>query len=863
MSWPFSGREEELRFALRQLTGSSPRGVAVVGPPYVGRTRFLRELARRLPDNMPAHQVVATRTARALSFACLGSLAPASVEVPRRWLDELVERCGGPGAALVIDDAQWCDPATAQLLVEAAVSGRLRLALALRDGHRAPAALVTLWKDGHLARVDLDPLTRPRHERLVTEVLGGHVSEALQHELWDLSRGYPLVLREYLEGGVAVGTIVEVEGVWVGHSPLEPPDRYVDLVRQLLADLPTEVAEAMHLIALGEPLQAEILDQLVPPEVVAALERGAVVMLDPETERYSLTAPGARMAVRAALEPATMRSLSKRLSATMIDQDLHEDDLVRLAIWRLDAGDVTDNSLFVRAATRTASTFDHELTERLARAALPGGGIEAEILLANALIHQHRNEEAEVHLATAADLASNDWERARVAGVRSRLLFLRLGRMDEGIAVLEEACDIVEDEDVIDQLRGSLALLVSMRGDLDEAIQLCRLVLDREGAEDASKVVAATSAAFAHVLRGDLAEGLAIGAEGLSLPAGRVERDYPMARPMLEWIVMLGTAYLGDLDAAEERGRRGYRTAIESGADELAGVWASQLAGLLTWRGRVDDALPLAAEGRRLLTLADPMGVRSLAYAVGACASADAGDVDAVERLLDGMRAAQPVVDVRGRLLEERATAMGLAAAGELERATDLILASTEFALEHDHWTWGAFTAYHAVRYGRPDGTVEVIEEAARRGQGRLLPAIAAHARSLSEQDVDRLVDAAQELATIGVTLWAAEAYAQAYRLAGGDGDRSRAPLLRARAVALVQRCPGAMTPAVRGLRVTPLTRREHEVALLAANGLTSPQIAERLVVSVRTVDNHLASVYRKLDIAGRDELPAALAVDL
>ena len=56
------------------------------------------------------------------------------------------------------------------------------------------------------------------------------------------------------------------------------------------------------------------------------------------------------------------------------------------------------------------------------------------------------------------------------------------------------------------------------------------------------------------------------------------------------------------------------------------------------------------------------------------------------------------------------------------------------------------------------------------------------------------------------------------------------------------------------------LTRREREIAELAALGLSSRQIAERLVVSVRTVDNHLQRVYRKLGIARRAELPGLVS---
>jgi DNA-binding CsgD family transcriptional regulator len=56
------------------------------------------------------------------------------------------------------------------------------------------------------------------------------------------------------------------------------------------------------------------------------------------------------------------------------------------------------------------------------------------------------------------------------------------------------------------------------------------------------------------------------------------------------------------------------------------------------------------------------------------------------------------------------------------------------------------------------------------------------------------------------------------------------------------------------------LTRRELEVARLAAQGMNSREIASVLVVSVRTVESHLASAYRKLNIRSRQHLGAALA---
>jgi DNA-binding NarL/FixJ family response regulator len=48
-------------------------------------------------------------------------------------------------------------------------------------------------------------------------------------------------------------------------------------------------------------------------------------------------------------------------------------------------------------------------------------------------------------------------------------------------------------------------------------------------------------------------------------------------------------------------------------------------------------------------------------------------------------------------------------------------------------------------------------------------------------------------------------------------------------------------------------------VLALVAEGLTDAAIAERLVVTRRTVETHLGNAYRKLQIKSRSELPKAL----
>jgi DNA-binding CsgD family transcriptional regulator len=56
------------------------------------------------------------------------------------------------------------------------------------------------------------------------------------------------------------------------------------------------------------------------------------------------------------------------------------------------------------------------------------------------------------------------------------------------------------------------------------------------------------------------------------------------------------------------------------------------------------------------------------------------------------------------------------------------------------------------------------------------------------------------------------------------------------------------------------LTPSELRIALLAADGRTSPEIAQSLFVATKTIDMHLGHTYSKLGISSRKQLAAALA---
>ncbi len=115
----------------------------------------------------------------------------------------------------------------------------------------------------------------------------------------------------------------------------------------------------------------------------------------------------------------------------------------------------------------------------------------------------------------------------------------------------------------------------------------------------------------------------------------------------------------------------------------------------------------------------------------------------------------------------------------------------------------------------------------------------------------------------LGAVLYAAEAFATSARLHRAAGRTGSALTSAARAGRLVDQCEGARTPALADFDASlPLTRREHEIVTLAARGLTNKQIAERLVVSARTVDNHLHNAFGKLGVTHRDQLAAIVLRD-
>ena len=146
-----------------------------------------------------------------------------------------------------------------------------------------------------------------------------------------------------------------------------------------------------------------------------------------------------------------------------------------------------------------------------------------------------------------------------------------------------------------------------------------------------------------------------------------------------------------------------------------------------------------------------------------------------------------------------------------------------------------------------------------------LVSARARHAAATRDRDARELAGAARDFAALGAMLLAAEAAAGAAEAYSRDDDRRAATAALRRSIELAAACEGAVTPGlfraatIGAAAAVPLSTREREIAMLAAAGITSKDIAERLYLSVRTVNNHLQHAYTKLGVSSRAALAQAL----
>jgi DNA-binding NarL/FixJ family response regulator len=136
-----------------------------------------------------------------------------------------------------------------------------------------------------------------------------------------------------------------------------------------------------------------------------------------------------------------------------------------------------------------------------------------------------------------------------------------------------------------------------------------------------------------------------------------------------------------------------------------------------------------------------------------------------------------------------------------------------------------------------------------------LADAVALHAETLLATDGEGLLTASASYRRMGDRVAAADAAAQASVVFAGSQRRKRGLYAAALARELAEECGGLCTPALRTPTGLKLSGRQRDVVELVVAGLSNRQIADKLVMSVRTVEGHVYRACQRVGAQSREEL--------
>jgi DNA-binding CsgD family transcriptional regulator len=862
------GRAEELELITRAFAEQEDPSFVIVGAAGVGKSRLATEVAKSATAaGYESVHVVGTRAAAEIP---LGAFAP--------LLPEVKADGGGPAGLLhnaaqallnrvdegikllvVVDDAQLLDSVSATLVHQLATQARCSLVATVRTPGTTPDPITSLWKDARADRIELAPLAEEEVELLATSLLGGPATGPMLRWLFESSGGNPLFVRELLRGAADGEALKQEGGVWSIRTPWRAPDRLVELVETRLAGLSEATLEVLDLLALGEPLGFDILAHVGDQVALEAAERSGLLVVEDDRRRSTarVAHPLYGDVLRQRMGTARMRRLSGRLAGAVEATGMRRhDDELRVARWQVDARIKGDGALLTRATVRARAMFDFDLVKRLAYAALAaGGGPEAGLALGEALIFTGGNEEAESMLAAQALRCVSDQDRAAIARARYYNLCTFLKNRELATAVVEQVlAEITEPGPrlvVQGQVASDKVMTGNLRGGLADALDLL------ESEEEALRALGAYPAALAFALLGRplQAVSLARAAEAEHAASGWVRATMDLTGQIL------GLAGAGHLAEAAELATSGFRIALSNGDEESISTLELLRGWVAIESGRISDAIAAFRAGAAIDREDEELMVPKWSVGGTMLAEAMAGNLAAAEAAraeLESFRDhPHKALDID---LVDRGYAWLKVAAGEPSAARSMLAEAAAAAVERGAMVTEARLLHDIVRLGDARAVAPRLKELAGLVEGDLVRAYSVHAAARVDGSPTALDRAAQGLEEVGSLLAAAEVYTVASTVFSASGYQRQANADRRRSAELFKLLGTPAAQAADGGEVLArLTKREIEVARLAAAGTPSPEIAARLFLSVRTVHNHLQHVFTKVGVSSREELAELL----
>ena len=919
----FVGRKAELELLFerhRHACAGSGAAVLVAGEAGVGKSRLTSEFIAALRDaSQRAFVGCAVPYAQTPLGAFLGILRSMLAEAPvgesservrmllahtrtrqesqetaasgfadrLELLDAIVDllghACASAPLVIVVEDLHYADDAS-QALVQHIVRAVPRLRVVLVATYRSDELPIRSSLRGTLAdierlpaawRLPLSPLSTAQMREFVSNCLEEHpdIAPATAEEVIRLAEGNPLFAEELLKSALEHQT---------SGAPALPLTISQAVEQRLRYFKPAERTALAYAAVIGRHFRAGLLEHLLkwPAPCLARVAQRAIeqqlMIEERDVEvRYAFRHAVIREAVYATIPAAERRALHLRIAKTL---EGLRDSPERVA----------------------------ELAYHFAQASIPEKAIGYAIAAGDAAVAMHADADAVRWYERALELQRSTPEPA----LHQRLgeSYQRVGRLWEARASYERAADLFEhgarSEDaarsclyaatacwdmgdvpsahafvnrILDRLAGvpespyrfsafvQHAFLDEMVGEPESALQWLERAAKLQGERRPRDIVAFHAVeAGAHAVQGDASAALAEYEMAVDAAARYGQR--------LDLLRCLGNAgehlaLLGQREDALRMFERAASLAREGVVGRYScGVMLVQYAAACMTFGLLDRARALLNEALELdVQLLTHAGALFAATAIPLALAVEDDELLArctSERVLENARRERhPAFPRLATAFLELYTSRG-----RYEQARSLASESVDSALSGGTLTESAWSCLRACLYvdeRRLDGMQQVLVERVRRFPNRAdVRACAKFVRAVACErftPAQREPNAAQEAGILFSALqWPMHA-----ALALEHAGQKRGALERYRQIGAsreVRRLEALLTPVNRrGRPKTALTAREHEIALLVAQGKSNRAIAQALVIGERTVETHVASLLEKLGAARRAEVAERL----
>jgi DNA-binding CsgD family transcriptional regulator len=860
LSWPLTGRSDEMRAIEAAILAPDVSGIVVRGPAGVGKSRIAREaLSAAVSRGWEGRWAIGTSAARTLPLGAFTAWAQSgvtdTVQLVRGVIESLTAAPPGTSVLIGVDDVHLLDDLSAFAVQQIVQRGAAKVLLTVRDGEPIPAAVQEIWAGGQFDRLDLRPLSFEQTTTLLSASLGGSVEPDAVQRLWTLTDGNVLYLRNIVEQEVADGRLEMQPGYWRWTGdPIVAPG-LVELIESRIGDLPAPVADVIDALAVGEPLELAALTRITDPAAVEEADTRGLITLEPTADSVEVRVAhplyGEVRRKRAA--STRLRRLRGLVAAELAASDDRDDIrlVVRRATLSLDSDLTPDSELLVRAAHGAVWLADLPLADRLAGAAIRAGAApEANFIRAHALSWLSRGQEADTVLAATDSRRLTDADHAKSA-------FLRASNMLWVLADPAGAKELIE--------AASHTTPLAVRSYIDAFLTVYWFAMDQPGlAMQASKELALddlpavvdAEIAWARVAisaeAGRTTEAVAIADAGYVVATRSL--DAPQMRFNIADAHVSALLLSGQVaDATEVAQRMRHQAADLPGTARLLGP--AVLGRATLGAGQLDSACVLleqAAEALSAAGYAIGWGFRyHVPYSTALAMRGSTRKAAAVLAALDKLGRPFRSLDYERSL----ARAWLAASQGAVSEAISVLVSAAERARANGQFAAEVVCLQTATQFGHRLAGPR-LRELGGIAEGPRVGLAVRLAEALHDGDTAELTAVSTDFESMGDVVAAIDASAHAAIEHRRRGERGSALFCSTRADGLALQCGGASTPALRqASERLPLTDREREVAMLTADGLSSPAIAERLTLSVRTVESHLYRAMLKTGTASREEL--------